>query len=263
MSDMTNQLETLVLRRIFHQIPLTIPANLSLALLSSAPDDAGAGGTELVGFGYTRTNLGLTAGNWTFTAPSTITNAVAFTSSTASANWSTITHYIMYNGAIPWFAGALVSPVNITTGNSFTAAIGQIEVIFAGNLTNFSRQKVAEYIFRQVSVTWPEALDVSLVSTTPSASVEGTELPGDGYARMYLPCDDTTWVYDSIISRMSNGIPLIWEQATANWPAIVGLNYYTTLTADRWFASIHSPSRVITLGSQARFLAGKLGFTAN
>lgn len=261
MANLADPLEAAILQRFFFQTPLIVPATLDLALFSSAPDDAGLGGTELTGGNYARKPVSLTAANWSYAA-GVISNSVSITTNTASADWVEATHYILYNSTVPWFVGSLVTPATILSGSAYTIPVGDLDLVFGGALTDFGKQKFAEYIFREVTVLWPDFVDISLTSTAPTAAAEGTELTGSGYARMIVQLDNTLWSFDSALSQMSNGIPLTWGKATANWSAIAGLNYYTALSSDRWMFTVLGSTVLVITNNQANFPEGGLRFKA-
>lgn len=101
MSAMTDYLENKIADHIFRGQTFASPANLYLALFTSAPTDAG-GGTEVSGGSYARVTIatGLTAfkgthGTTTGASSGTsgqITLASAATFPAPTANWGTVTH---------------------------------------------------------------------------------------------------------------------------------------------------------------------------
>lgn len=256
---MSTQLRDALLGRIFHQNPLAIPAALDLALFSTAPDQSGVGGVELSGNNYARKSIALTSGTWTRTG-NLISNTAAVTTNTASANWAAATHIALYNGSTPWFIGPLVDPVTVTSGNAFNFAAGALDITIAGNFTDWARLTLLEHFFRGGSITWPESLDFALASTAPTATTAGTELAGNGYARLNVACSSSVWVLAD--NRMSNGIQLNWGAATGAWLDSDGLDVYHGLGTDRWFWHAFSGPRPVASGNQARFLEDELGFAA-
>ena len=75
------------------------PATVYLALFTVAPDDAGAGGTEVSGGSYARLAVTNNATNFPAAAGGSKSNALALTFATASADWGIIVSAALYDAA--------------------------------------------------------------------------------------------------------------------------------------------------------------------
>lgn len=106
-----------------------------IALFTSAPNEAGTGGTEVSGGGYARQSWGVT---YTGGNPSTATNTDPITFS-ATGNWGTVSHAVLMSAATGGEALVVLelvdpaSPTNplpktISSGDDLQFAVGEILV---------------------------------------------------------------------------------------------------------------------------------------
>jgi len=121
----TNYLEEKVLEHVFDKTAYTSPTAVYLGLLSAAPTDS-ASGTELSGNGYARQECDFDA----YSGGSVKnTNAETFTAS--GGNWSTVTHFGVYDassGGNLLAYGEVIPNVTVTDGNSFVVDAGKVEI---------------------------------------------------------------------------------------------------------------------------------------
>jgi hypothetical protein len=96
MAGFSNAVEAAILDCYFNQTNITAPTAIYLALFSVAPDDAGAGGTELSGNGYARVDV-----TTKFSAASSgaVTNDQAIDFPTASGAWSAAVAWGLYTAS--------------------------------------------------------------------------------------------------------------------------------------------------------------------
>ena len=76
MAGLSNYLKDLTLNLLFRDGTFTQPPTLYVALFSTLPNDAGAGGVELSGTGYARAGIATTAAAWSAPAAGTGTQRV-------------------------------------------------------------------------------------------------------------------------------------------------------------------------------------------
>lgn len=115
-------------------LDLSLPNNGSyLALFTAAPDDAGAGGTEVTGGSYARQSIPFASAAATNaqTSVTSKSNSSAITFPTATAAWGTVVAFGVFDaatgGTMRWHrnltSDELRSP---NTGDTYTVATGAI-----------------------------------------------------------------------------------------------------------------------------------------
>lgn len=101
------------------------PANTYVALFTTAPTNAGTGGTEVSGGAYVRQTV--TSSGWAAASgasPTQTSNSSIITFPTATANWGTVTAFALYDAA--------------TGGNLlYTAALASSQVVSSGSTMSF------------------------------------------------------------------------------------------------------------------------------
>lgn len=93
MASMTDYLENKLIDFLFRGGSFTAPANLYIALYTSAPSDAG-GGTEVSGGNYARQQLNPGASNWYSTQADTTATSTGTNGTTGNAStiaWNSVT----------------------------------------------------------------------------------------------------------------------------------------------------------------------------
>lgn len=133
MSAMSDYLEDALTAWINGTTFPAAPANLYVALFTTATDDA-TGGTEVTGGSYAR--KAVAAGGWTrgTGGPGTATNTAAITFATATADWGTITHVAVYDaitGGNRIMHGALTASRACPNGATFEFAATDLDLSFA------------------------------------------------------------------------------------------------------------------------------------
>jgi hypothetical protein len=130
-----NFLENAILDHVLRGVAFpTIPA-IYVALYTTMPDEANAGGVEVSGGAYARQQITRATGSWK--DPSTATqglteNLAAVTFPTATANWGTVLGAALVSTASgahdPYYFGTLAANKIINTGDVFKFNIGDLEV---------------------------------------------------------------------------------------------------------------------------------------
>ena len=81
-------------------------------------------------------------------------------------------------------------------------------------MSNYLESKLIDHVFRNTAFTTPGIVHVALYSTDPTDADIGTELTGDGYARIAVSMGADT---DGV---SLNDAEVLFAAATADWTAI-------------------------------------------
>lgn len=132
---MSDYLEVEIRKHIFRTGSFTKPTVLGVALFTAAPSDSG-GGTEVTGGSYARVDVPPLDANWSgASSTSGLTdNVSAITFPTATADWGTITHVGIFDATTAGnllFHGALAASKVVNSGDTFSFAIGDLDITFA------------------------------------------------------------------------------------------------------------------------------------
>lgn len=124
MSGFSNYLENATLNHIFGTVPYTKPANVFLALYTSAPSDSG-GGTEVSGSGYSRKSVTFAT---VIDGAIASSNVVSYTP--AGGNYGTIVATALFDAAtggnmLTWDT---ITPVTLNIGDTLSFAVGSVIV---------------------------------------------------------------------------------------------------------------------------------------
>lgn len=126
MAALSDYLENALLDHVLRVAAFAQPAALYVALYTTATDDA-AGGTEVTGGSYARQTVSFSAAAGGATSNSA---AVSFSNMPAV----TVTHVAIHDALTAGnrlFHGALTANVAVAAGNTFTFAIGDLDVSLA------------------------------------------------------------------------------------------------------------------------------------
>lgn len=262
MASMADTLEEALLDHFFiDQASLTIPASLNLHLYTTEPNEDGTGGVEVTGNNYAATAVNLSSGIWSRT-DNVITNTATLSSGTSASggDWGPITAFALKDGSDFWFIEALTSPITVTSGNAFQFGAGALEFTGGGAFTTWAWGQILEWMFRGGSLTFPTTLDWQLTSTAPTAAAAGTVLSGNGYADLAVDLDTDAWLRTD--SRIANKAIMEWPTATpSDWLDVEGVQALDG-SANRWLWVDLASARSVPAGTQPRFVADALGFTA-
>jgi len=91
--------------------------------------------------------------------------------------------------------------------------------------------QVIDKLLGQTDFTPPIELWVALYTTSPLPSGGGTEVAGNGYARVQVPNDLATWPA-AVAGVKSNAITIQFPAPTGTWGTIVGFGLHTHSTND-------------------------------
>lgn len=109
-------------------------------------------------------------------------------------------------------------------------------------MTNYFRNKLVDWLFRQKSFTPPTSLFVALTTTTGTASTAGTEVSGTGYARQEIVLGtgtmaatnadtSTTDPSSGTSGKTSNNAVVDWGNAGAAWGTVTAYELWDAVTA--------------------------------
>jgi hypothetical protein len=195
------------------------PSTLYFALFTSAPN-AGGGGTEVSGAGYSR--KAFTANTTNFTSPASAGDNIASAADiqwpAATGSWGTVTGWGIYDAATSGnllFFDSLDTPVAITNGQRPKIASGGLTLSMSGQFGNKLEQAVLNHIFR--GVAWPGfATHYFAVGTGVTSAGLTTEATGGSYARKSMTNNKTTYgsAADSILA---NAAAIAFANSTGSW----------------------------------------------
>jgi hypothetical protein len=127
---MTTFMANELLDHVFQNGAYTAPANITTALYTAAPSDAG-GGTEVTGGSYGRVSQTNNATNWPNASGGSKSNGTAINFGTATADWGTVTHVGLFDGStnlLMW--GALSTSRIVKNGDSFQFSATRLTLAF-------------------------------------------------------------------------------------------------------------------------------------
>lgn len=134
MADTVDFLEEEFLNHMFRGSGIfSAPANVFLAAFTVAPDDAGAGGTEVTGGSYARKSVACTTGEWTSpgAAPQgEIENINDIDFVVATADWGTIVAIAamsLSSGGDMWYVKLLATPITINNTDQLRFTVGKMK----------------------------------------------------------------------------------------------------------------------------------------
>ena len=127
---MTTFLANEMIDHVFGAAAYSAPANITTALYTAAPSDAG-GGTEVSGGSYARVSKTNNATNFPAASGGSKSNGTDIDFGTATANWGIITHVGLFDGStnlLLW--GALNAARDVKNGDSFKFAATKLVLAF-------------------------------------------------------------------------------------------------------------------------------------
>jgi hypothetical protein len=103
----------------------------------------------------------------------------------------------------------------------------------------------------------PDVLYLALMSTESVPSTDGTEIAGDGYARLaFTP--ETGYTNDGL-GGLVNAEQLDWPEAVSDWGSIVEVAAYDDPTAgNRWWSEVQTLPIIVATGQTYSIAAGAL-----
>ena len=220
MSQLVDAFEVKLLNGLTGKTQLTTPTTVYMALFSADPTDTGSVVNELVGNGYTRTAL---TGKFPLAVGTggTVSNDVAITSATATADWTTVTHVgFMESGTSTtddmMLLHVLDSPITVLNTEPFEYAIGDCTINTSGLLTDAWEIKLLNGLTGASPLTTPATVYKALFSADPTSTGSVvSELVGNGYTRTALTAKYPTATGTD--GTVANDAVIDSSTATADW----------------------------------------------
>ena len=140
------------------------------------------------------------------------------------------------------------------------------------SLTNYTQNKIIDWLFRGQVFAPPATLYFALVTTASSAAANGTEVAGNNYARVAVASSLANWAgtqgagttaaSSGTSGATSNNGVLLWPTPSASWGTIVGVEVWDAATAGNYLMFAPLPvSKYINPQDVVEFLASTLGFS--
>lgn len=131
----------------------------------------------------------------------------------------------------------------------------------AGSKSNFLENEILDHVLGNAAYAAPATVYVALFSVAPTDAGGGTELSGNGYARVAVTNNATNWPAASGGAK-SNGTAIAFPQATAAWTQAVAFGIFDASSAGNllYWGDLTTP-RTVALGSTASFAVGDLDIT--
>lgn len=106
----------------------------------------------------------------------------------------------------------------------------------AGSFSDFLELELLDHVFSAAAYTPPATLYVALFTATPSDSGGGTEVSGNGYARVAVTNNATNWPAASGGNK-ANGTAITFPQATpSGWGVVTQFGIFDASTAGNLIA---------------------------
>ena len=121
------------MNEVYGGVNYTPPATLYVALFTTAPDDAGAGGTEVSGGAYARVGVANNLTNWPAPAAGAAgqkSNGVAITFPQATAAWGTVVAWAVFDaltGGNMLDYAVLATSKTVQTGDTPVFGVGDLK----------------------------------------------------------------------------------------------------------------------------------------
>lgn len=131
------------------------------------------------------------------------------------------------------------------------------------SLTDDYNDNVLDALFGGSALSLPADYEVALSTTAPADDGTNiTEPVGNGYARVSVTNDLTTWNASSSGVK-TNAIDISFPQATGSWGTITHFALIDQSSGDVIFTDVLVTSKTVDNGDIFRFLSGDLEITAD
>lgn len=127
-------MDNAILNEFFGGTDYTPPATLYIGLSTTTPSKTGTGVTEPTGGAYKRVAIANTVANFPNASNGSKNNGTVITFPEATANWGTLTHFVIYDavtGGNMLVYGALVNAKSIEPGDVPSFNTGTLNVSLA------------------------------------------------------------------------------------------------------------------------------------
>ncbi len=127
-------MENTILNEVFGGANYAPVGTVYVALYTVAPDDAGAGGTEVSGGAYARVAVANNATNWPAAVGGAKSNGVAVTFPQATAAWGTVVAFAILDAASlgnMLISAALTTSKGVQTGDTPVFGVSDLKLSLA------------------------------------------------------------------------------------------------------------------------------------
>jgi hypothetical protein len=130
------------------------------------------------------------------------------------------------------------------------------------NLSSYAERKILDHLFKNTSYTSPNAY-IALFTNDPSDSASGTEVSGNGYARVQIDTVMSTATTGSDNSSITNGSNITFAAASGGaFGTITHIGIFDALTTGNLIAHGElAASKVISDGDTFQIQTGNLTIT--
>lgn len=140
------------------------------------------------------------------------------------------------------------------------------------NMTDYMENKLTDFIFRAQAFSLPASFYFALFSAAPSDTGGGTELSGNGYARVALTRSLANWsgtqsagsttASSGTGGQSSNNVAITFPVATANWAQATHWAIFDAASGGNMLlhGALTTP-KTVTTGDRANFSPAQLTTT--
>ena len=130
------------------------------------------------------------------------------------------------------------------------------------NLSSYAERKILDHLFKNTSYTSPNAY-IALFTNDPTDSASGTEVSGNGYARVQIDTVMSTATTGSDNSSITNGSNITFAAASGGaFGTITHIGIFDALTTGNLIAHGElAASKVISDGDTFQIQTGNLTIT--
>jgi hypothetical protein len=133
----------------------------------------------------------------------------------------------------------------------------------ANNITTYLKNKILDHILGRTTYTAPATIYAALFSVRPAVDgTGGTELAGDGYARVAVTNNATSFPAASGGSK-ENGVAVTFDPATADWNTVVCVVFMDASSSGNMLLISDVISVIVTEATVFYYDPGDLIFTIN
>ena len=97
-------------------------------------------------------------------------------------------------------------------------------------LSSLAERKILDHLFKNTSYTSPNAY-IGLFSTDPTDSASGTELSGNGYARIQMDNKMSAATTGDETSSITNSSQISFAAATGDWDTITHIGIFDAISS--------------------------------
>ena len=131
----------------------------------------------------------------------------------------------------------------------------------AGSFSDYLENALLNQLFRGSSYSFPGTLYVGLYTAAPTDAGGGTEVSGNGYARVAVTANTSNWA-NSTAGATSNSNAITFPQASGSWGTVVALGIFDASTSGNLLAWADlTTNKLVGNGDTPSFAAGDLDVT--